>query len=241
MDKKRNVILFALLLIVFIAILGINSFFNLFHCNLRKELKGKSDTQIHEIREKIAELEKEPVKDVTTVGRLARQYLLLSTLYLDKKMWDMAIDALQNALKYGESGPAVFYQMALAYANRGYDMDNDDDFRTAEGYYRKAIEKHPKYDDALYGLSILLFYHRNGQDEAMTIIAELTDRNPKFYPARFARGRFLYETGNMEGALRIYEKLNEDLSSLPASGIINEYREQCRSNITQIMSEMSGR
>ena len=241
MSKKRNAVLFLILLIIFAVIIGINSAFNLFSCNIRKELKGKSDTQIHEIGVKIAKLEQEPVKDVTTVGRLAQQYLLLGTLYLEKRMWDMAIDAMQKSMKYGESGPAVFYQMGLAYANKGYDFDNQQDFETAESYYRKSLEKAPKYDDATYGLAILLFYHRNGQQEAMNLLAELIGRNPAFYPARFAQARFYYETGNRESALQVYERLYEDLEKLPESGVINEYREQCKNNITQLMAELSGK
>lgn len=241
MSKKRNAVVFIIIIIIFGAILGINSAFNLFSCNIRKELKGKSDTQVHDISEKIAELEKEPVKDITTVGRLKQQYMLLGTLYLEKRMWDMAIDAMQNAMKYGESGPAVFYQMGLAYANKGYDFNDQKDFETAESYYRKSIEKHPAYDDAIYGLSILLFYHRNGQQEAMNMLAELTGRNPAFYPARFAQARFFYETGNRENALNVYQRLYEDLEKLPKSGVINEYREQCKNNITQLMAELSGK
>ncbi len=241
MKQKRAAILFVIFIIIFAVILSINSYFNLFSCNMRKELKGKSDTQIHDISDKIARLEKEPVKDVTTVGRLAQQYMLLGSVYLEKKMWDMAIDAMQKAMKYGESGAAVFYQMGLAYANKGYDFDNARDFETAEQYYRKSLEKQPGYNDAAYGLAILLFYHRNGRDEAMKIVAEIIERNPSFYPARFAQAKFYYESGNKADALKVYEILHDDLSKLPESGMINEYRDRCKENITQIMAEMSAK
>lgn len=240
MKKRKQFFLFAVFLLILAVIIGLNSYFNVLHCNMRKDLQTQSDMQIHDVSAKIDSLEKEHVKDVTTVNRLRQQYLLLGTIYLEKKMWDMAIDALQKAMKYGESGAAVFYQMGLAYANKGYDFNNEEDFKTAESYYRKSIEKEPNYNDPAYGLAILLFYHLNGQQEAMNLLSDITERNPAFYPARFALARFSYELGNRENSLRIYENLYDDLSKLPKSGVINEYKNQCKQNISQITSELSG-
>jgi hypothetical protein len=43
------------------------------------------------IRNRIADLEKEPVKDATTVRRLAEQYNLLGKYYVKNNIWDMPL------------------------------------------------------------------------------------------------------------------------------------------------------
>jgi hypothetical protein len=58
------------------------------------------------------------------------------------------------------------------------------------------------------------------------------------YQARFASGRFQYDLGNKREALNIYQRLAVDLDRLPSSGINNDYKTQCNSNIERIKSEL---
>jgi tetratricopeptide (TPR) repeat protein len=67
------------------------------------------------------------------------------------------------------------YALGLAYANRGYDRSDEKDFEQAESYYRKSLEKHPGYEDAMYGLAVLLYYHRNNK-EALNLMNELVSK-----------------------------------------------------------------
>ena len=83
--------------------------------------------------------------------------------------------------------------------------------------------------------------NRNGKDEAQRLLNEIIARNKAYYPARFALGRFNYELGYKEKALTIYQDLASDLDRLPPSEIANDYKEQCRNNITRIQMELTGR
>ena len=238
--KKK--IYIALSLIMITSLLVLNSIFNVFHCNLRKDYKSINDRCFQDVKDKIARLEKEELKDPTTISRLAEQYNLIGTYYLERRLWDMTIDSFNKSIKYGNRNANAFYSIGLAYANRGVENNSAEDINNAEINYRKAIERSTDLLDAKYALSILLFYHRdNGKDEALTLINEIIVKNRAYYPARFADGRFNYETGNKERALKIYQDLASDLDKLPPSGINNDYKTECRNNITRIMTELSMR
>ncbi|HPJ44068.1 MAG TPA: hypothetical protein PLY21_17190 [Spirochaetota bacterium] len=240
MKKNRHITLFIFLAVILV-ITGINEAFDLVQCNMRRSYKSMEDRDIQRIKDKIAGLEKEQIKDVSTVKRLADQYALLGRIFLERKMWDQSIECYLNSEKYGGNGAAVMYALGLGYANRGYEHDSDTDFAKAEEYYRKSLEKKAGYDDALYGLGVLMYYHRNGKEEGLRLVTELAMKNPAYYPARFAMGRFNYENGDLHKALQIYQQLQQDLDRLPKSEIINNYKEQCSANIARITTELSVR
>lgn len=237
-DKKNRLLLLIIPLSIAAVLIVITSF-DFFHCNVRRELTGVNDKFIKDIRDKITMLEKEEVKDPATIGRLADQYNLLGTIYVERELWTPAIEALNNSLKYGNNSPSIFYSLGLAYANRSVQMNSSDDLDKAESCYRKAIEKRPGFHDSMYGLAVLLFYHRDKKEEAMKLVNEIVAGNPAFYEARFAQGRFLYETGNKEQALSVYQSLASDLEKLPPSQIVNEYKSNCSSNIETLMAELA--
>ncbi len=231
---------FIIVLIMIISLIVLNSVFEVIHCNMRRDYKSIDDRVFRDTREKIKELEKEELKNETTIRRLADQYYFIGKYYLDRLLWDMAIEAFNNSLKYGNSNSNLFYSIGLAYGNRGKEKKSADDINSAEINYRKAIERNEDYSDAKYALSILLFYHReNGKEEAQNLINEILVKNRAYYPARFADGRFNYELGNKEKALTIYQELAADLDRLPSSGIINDYKKECKNNITRLMTELS--
>jgi len=238
--KKK--IYIAIALILFISFIVLSSFFNVIHCNLRRDYKSIDERYFRDVKDKITKLEKEELKDAVTISRLAEQYNLIGTFYLERRLWDMAINSFDSSIKYGNRNANSFYSLGLAYANRGIEKNSADDKDNAEYNYRKAIEINPDFPDAKYALSILLFYHReNGKNEALTLINEILVKNNRHYPARFANGRFNYELGNKEKALTIYQELAVDIDRLPPSRISNEYKEECRNNITRIMTELSMR
>ena len=223
-----------------LSILVLNSIYNPMLCNIRRDYnKSAQDQFVRDIKSKIAGLEKDNIKDATTMQRLAEQYNLLGMYYLDKRLWDMAIEAFNSSVKYGNSGAAAYYSLGLAFANRGNEKNSQDDLAKAESSYRRAIEINSNYSDAKYALAILLFYHRNGRDEAQVLLEQVISRNKAFYPARFALGRFNYELGNREKALAIYRELSTDLDKLPPSDIANQYKEECSNNISRIQTELS--
>lgn len=208
------------------------------NCGFVRDYADDRDRKIQEIRDTITDLEKDSIKDEKALNTLASQYSRLGTIYIEKGLWDLAIEYYEKAIKYGRNTPGIYYSAGLAYANRGAEKNSGDDFERAESLYRKAVSLQESYYDAQNALAILLFYHRDGQAEATGIMEKVVSRNKKNYIARFTLGRFYYELGKLPQALSIYEDLNTDFDRLPPSEIINDYRKNARENIQRIMSEM---
>lgn len=240
MKKNRHIVLFIILAVILV-LTGLNEAFNLVRCNVRRDYRSMEDRNIQGIKDKIADLEKEQIKDVATTNRLMEQYALLGRIFLDKKMWNQSIECFHNSEKYGGTGAAVMYALGLSYANRGYELSSDADFAKSEDYYRRSLDKNPGYDDAMYGLGILMFYHRNNKEEGMRLVTELSVKNPAYYSARFAVARFNYENGDLSKSLQIYQQLRQDLDRLPDSAAINEYRRLCSENIARVTTEISAK
>lgn len=235
-DKIFTTLFFMIIAVLFV----LNSMFDVVQCNMRRDHKSKSDLFYQDVKDKIIKLEKEEYKDSTTVARLAQQYGLIGTYYLERRLWDLAIDSFSNSMKYGNRSADAFYSLGLGYANRGVEKNSAEDLNKAEFNYRKAIEINDSQLDAKYALSILMFYHRTeGKTEAQKLINEIIAKNSAYYPARFADARFNYELGNKEKALSIYQELAADLEKLPPSSDSNTYKAECKNNITRIMSELS--
>ncbi len=236
--KKKVYLTMTLLIVIFL--FAVNSKYDVIQCNLHRDYKSINDRYFQDVKDKITKLENEKLKDPTTIGRLAEQYNLIGSFYLERRLWDMTIDSFDSSIKYGNKKANAFYSLGLAYANRGIEKNSTDDINKAEYNYRKAVETDPGLLDAKYALSILLFYHREkGKDEALTLINQILANNRAYYPARFANGRFNYELGNKQKALMIYQELSSDLDKLPSSGISNDYKKECKNNITRIMTELS--
>lgn len=235
MKKLRIIIVFIIVgAVVFAAV----KFYNI---ELTREYRINSDKTIEDLKDKIAAMEKEKIKDTRTMASLANNYSRLGTIYIEKRLWDPAIENYLKSMKYGKDTPGVYYSIGLAYGNRGSERNSSEDIDKAEFYYKKAIAMQDNYYDAQNALAILLFYHKDQKDKALAMIEEVVGRNKKNYMARFTLGRFLYEMDKLPRALSVYEDLNADLEKLPPSGIIDEYKKNCKDNIQRIMMEVGGK
>jgi tetratricopeptide (TPR) repeat protein len=232
----KNVKIFLVFLLVVVIVLAVSKYFN---CGFVRDYSVNTDSRLKQAQEKIAELEKNKVKDTKTIESIANWYSTLGTIYMDKRLWDLAIENYMKGLQHGKDTPGVYYSIGLAYANRGSERDNSEDIDKAEFYYKKAIEMQDNYYDAQNALAILLFYHKGEKDKAISTIQEVVARNKKNYIARFTLGRFYYETGQLPKSLSVYEDLSSDLDKLPPSEIIEGYKKNCKENIQRIMSEIN--
>ena len=230
----------SIIFILLIALVVLNTKYNILKCNMKRDHDSMSDRHYQNIKDKITMLEEKESKDDAVKRRLAEQYNNIGIYYLDRKMLDLAIESFNNSIKYGNNTADIFYSLGLAHAGRSVEKKSSDDIKQAEYYYRKAISLNGKLYDAKYGLAILLFYNKDdGQYEAVNLINDILNKNMAHYQARFASGRFQYELGNKSEALAIYQKLSADIDKMPSSGISNEYKTQCSNNIKRIKSELS--
>ena len=128
--------------------------------------------------------------------------------------------------------------MGIAYGNRGKALKSRGDIDRAQYYYEKSLEMEPDYYSAGYGLAILLFFEKDEKEKAIAILEGITSKHKYYYIARFALGRFYYETSEIRKAFNIYDSLCGDLEDASDSEIIIDYRAQCRENLMRIRNEL---
>ncbi len=206
-----------------------------------KSVKNVKKDEIVRLKQEAGKYEKKVAERMSNAEQLGAIYQELGEKYNDRRSWDPAIDALKKAVGYGRDSAKVHFQLALAYANRGVELDSGADLDKAEHHYKKALSMQSLYPEARYSYSIFLYYQRDKKKKAIKMLEELVVAKPSYHQARFGLGRFYYEDGNAQKALSVYEQLYADLEKLPESSSVKEYRKSCRQNIERIMREISER
>lgn len=195
------------------------------------------------ISELQAKIETEQKKGGTTRSntRLAGLHDELGSRYLNKRMWDPAIEHLEKAIRLGQNGSAVHNNLGIAYANRGKDLSREEDLERGESQYRRSLEIQPERNDAAYGLAVLLFYHRDQKAEAIEILEKMVRGYRVHYPARFGLARMYYETGKLAESLSRYQELCAEFNSAPDRPEVREYKSACKENIQRVSEEIANK
>jgi len=217
---------------------GGGSYLDLLQCNALRREKNKSlDDRISGIRQRIKELENDENKRKQFPLLMGDLYSNMGNRLLEAGQWDAAIDAFNNALKNGRGGHSVYYSLGLAYGNKASMSKNMEDINKAQWNYEKALELEPGYNTAKYSLAILLFFQKDEKAKAIAMMEEVVAANRSYFKARFALGRFYYDTDKIDKSRRVYEELSADLEKAPDSEIILDYRRQCGENLQNLMNQ----
>ena len=197
----------------------------------------EASDRIETINKEITILQKKD-NDLNAIARLGDLNEQLATIYLEKEDFSTALLHINKAFENKRNTPYLNFMAGLAHGNIGAKSGSKDEISQAEKYYRHAIELKENYEEAWYALAVLLFLYKNERKEPIKILEDLCGRSPWYYTARFALGRFYYESGRKEDALNIYLALQTDLEKLPNSPVIREYIQNSSENIQRIRAEM---
>lgn len=239
MSKFRKITLIALIISGIIAIIIIFDGEIVKKIFVLKSVRVVTQSETKRMEEELSDLTSKRTANPEVVNKIGVLYQNLGGKYNEKGAWDPAIDALQKALGYGRSTPLVHYQLAIAYANRGTQLENKDDIDKGQMHYEKALQIDPNFIEAKYGLAILLFYQKdNSRKKAVQLMEEIAKQKPTFYRARFALGRFYYENKDLNKSLSVYQDLYTDLEKMD-SPLAKEYKQACKENIQRITTELT--
>ena len=238
MSKLRKITITLLIISSIIAIIIVFDGEIIKRIFVLKSVRVVTQSEIKRIEEELSELTAKSSTNPEAVNKIGVLYQNLGGKYNEKGAWDPAIDALQKALGYGRNTPLVHYQLAIAYANRGTQIENKDDIDKAQIHYEKALQMDPNFIEAKYGLAILLFYQKDNRSKALQLMEEITKQKPTFYRARFALGRFYYENKDLNKSLSVYQDLYTDLEKMD-SPLAKEYKQACKENIQRITTELT--
>ncbi|HRX15830.1 MAG TPA: tetratricopeptide repeat protein [Spirochaetota bacterium] len=213
-------------------------FFDLFTLkSVRVVTTGEQTEDIKELMDRAKGHESEINKKIEAGDSLADVYEALGVAFLLRKNWELSIENLEKAISFGNVAHDIHRRLAIAYSNRGRELNNNSDFDKAVYHYKLALEKNPDNHDAMYGLSLVLFFEKDDKKAGIELIKELTQKKPDYYEARMAYGRMLYEDGNRNGALSIYQSMMEDLNI--DSDARTRFENDVMSNINRITRELA--
>ena len=193
---------------------------------------------IEEMQKEADESAKRYRSQLESAEKVRTNYEKLGRKYADRGSWTPAIECFTIAIGYGSVSADIHHILGASYANRAKETGSKDDINMAESHYSKAISRNPEFLSAQYGLGLLVFYLKNDRHRGIEIMKELSARKPDFFEGRFALGRFYYENGEAARALPVYEALYSALQGKKDSKATQEMRDDCKANITRIMSEL---
>ena len=193
-----------------------------------------------ELLKEAEEYEKEINSQVNAGAKLGSVYESLGIKYAEKKSWEQSASNLEKALANGSDSGKVHFYLAASYANIAMNTNNSSYFEKAVFHYKKAIEKNPSDNDALYGLALTEFYGSGNREKGISAMKQAAESDERNMSARFALARMYYETGNTAEALSLYESIYAYAQNMPSSQQKDDYIKNAKSNIDRITSSFSG-
>lgn len=170
-----------------------------------------SKATVEELKRGI-ELYKDVVAEkVKAAEQLSVYYKMLAMKYIDREMFNLARDALLEAIKITPENAELFYLTGVCLG-RGAKAEMNEETREkmieeAEKYYKRALDLYPNHIEALYGLSILYIFEMDEPLEAEEYLLRLLDVSEKDTDAMFLLARVYAYQGKFEEAIDLYEKI----------------------------------
>lgn len=194
-----------------------------------------SEERIEEIEAAIERYREIVDAKVEASRNLAVYYKMLASEYIERSMFGLALEALDEAIAIEPENPSLFYTAGVSAARYAKSQVEEaralEWFARAEAYYRRCIELDPRHGDALYGLAVLYEFELDRSVEARNLLEELIELEPNNYPALGLLARIYVSEGRISDALTIYE-------DIAANSKDPELRRQAAENRRRLMGEV---
>lgn len=179
-----------------------------------------SPTTIEELTEAIDKYQHR-IEDVLNADiRIGIWSKILATRYLDNKMYGKALDNFRTAIEYYPTNQNLYYYVglcagymaksALDYELTGTNRDQVRYYELSESAYKRAIELEPRYVRALYGLSVLYVFELGRPQDAIPHLEKIMEIEKRNIDAMFIYARALYETGEYDISVEIYDRIIDE-------------------------------
>ncbi|HPP86960.1 MAG TPA: tetratricopeptide repeat protein [bacterium] len=201
------------------------------------------------VRERLQELKKTQNADIDTLQKNAKEFDEITSImltafegnfllsrqlgikFLQKEMYDLAIEYLSKALAIKPEDVDANYYLGVAYAYKGK-YDKSFSFK-AEDLFKKALSFQPDNSIIMYSLSILYYYQLDKKNEAIELMKKSVERAgaTEYKPAAML-GKYYYNSGEYFEAINyIKEALNKTTSK--------ELKAQFSLNLAHIYSKVN--
>lgn len=177
----------------------------------RKRLEEISKDKIDELKAEIKKFKKIVDQEVKSSMEMGIYYKMVAAEYLFLEMYGLALENLEKALYIDPTNHLLLGMAGSAAANMGKitynNVKRDEYYDHAAKYYKRALLKKPRYDDALYGLGILYGFELNEFNLSIEYLKKLVSLRDKRDDAKFALAYVYIRAGFPSFAMDMYNKI----------------------------------
>lgn len=196
---------------------------------------GPTEERIEELEASIERFRDIVDTKVEASRNLGVYYKMLALEYIERRMFGLAVDALEEAIAIQPENPSLFYNAGVSAARFAKSQVEEaatlEWLNRAEVYYRRCIELDPRHGDAYYGLAVLYEFELNRPAEARSLLEDLIEFEPDSYSALGLLARIYVAEGRVSDALTIYD-------DIIANSNDSELRRQATENRRRLLGEV---
>ena len=171
------------------------------------ELKARE----RELKNAISSYRKILEQKIEAARDLASYHKILGKFYLDNRMYMLAAEQFDEAIKIDSENPVLFYYGALCYSRYSKSLMNQSEqysnILIAEKYYLKTIELDSRFNKALYAVSVLYVFELDQPDKAVEYLEMLLDTQKSNFDAMFLLANAYIRLGITDQAIDIYNNI----------------------------------
>jgi tetratricopeptide (TPR) repeat protein len=172
---------------------------------------GNTPSTIEGLQDAIAIYENELSIYLNDVDKTGLYWKILATRLHDKQMYGDALNALDNAIEYYPTDPALHYLKGVCsgqMAKASYGVQAQTFFALAEEAYLKAINLDQTYARPYYGLGVLYVYELNRPSEAIPYLERYAYQLRAYdVDALFVLASAYYLSNENEKAITAYDDI----------------------------------
>jgi len=176
--------------------------------------RGAPPQSIEDLRLAIDLYGKKIEEHIQDAGKTGIYWKILGSRLMEgrKPMYGEALDALEQAVRYYPEDESIHYLIGVSAGNMARaeyfsPEDRAEHYRISEEAYLRAIDLHPRYGRALYGLSVLYVYELERPEEARPLLERYMEINPNDTSGMFVFAAANYMIEDYASAVDWYDRI----------------------------------
>ena len=190
--------------------------------------------RVAELRADIARYQDAVSQTLDQMMRVATFQKMLANELMQQELYGPALDALASAIAIQTDNPVLYYLAAVAGARSAKAQPTPAAeaalLRQAERHYRIALEIRPEYQEALFGLAVLLAFELDLPEDALEYAQRLAQLETGDVAVRFLHANVLVRAGELDRAVDVYDRI--------ASQTTGEQRRQAQDNRDRLLEAL---
>ena len=203
--------------------------------------------RVAQLRADIERYRAEVSQTLDRMMRVATFQKMLANELMQQELYGPALDALTSAIAIQTDNPVLYYLAAVAGAlllslaamgilgarsakAQPTPAAGAALLRQAERHYRIALEIRPEYQEALFGLAVLLAFELDRPEDALEYAQRLAQLETGDVAVRFLHANVLVRAGELERAVDVYDRI--------ASQETGEQRRQAQDNRDRLLEAL---